>query len=119
MNNKKIDNITNIILYNNHNATLIKIKNLLIIEYLDLIRNCWNLGPVLPILFSFQFSSIQFSLIQFSSVQISSDQFSSVQLLTILLLSHIIIHFSSVQFSSIRFRSVQLFYAEENRPQST
>ena len=70
-----------------------------------------SLGPVLPSLFSVQFSSIQFK-----SVQFSSDQFSSLQLLTILLLSHITIHFSSVHFSSDEFSSVQLFYAEENRP---
>ena len=71
------------------------------------------LGPVLPNLFSVQFSSVQFNSVQFSSVQFnsvqfssvqfSSDQFSSVQLLTILLLSHITIHFSSVQFSSVQF----------------
>ena len=88
-------------------------------------------GPVLPSLFSVQFSSIQFSSVQissvqtspvqfrswqyfyshislfisvqFNSVQLSSDQFSSIQ-------------FSSIQFSSIQFSSVQLFYAEENRP---
>ena len=95
-----------------------------------------DLGPVLPNLFSVQFSSIQFNSIQFSSIQFSSDHFSSdhfssVQLLKILLLSHITIHFSSVQFSSVQissvqissiqfrsvqFSSVQLFYAEENMP---
>ena len=66
------------------------------------------LGPVLPSLFSVQFSSFQFSSIQFSSDQFSSVQFSSVQ-------------FSSVQFSSVQFSSVQFscFMPKRTYPQKS
>ena len=53
-----------------------------------------TLGPVLPNLFSVQFSSVQFNSVQFNSVQFNSSQFSSIQ-------------FSSVQFRSDQFRSVR------------
>ena len=77
----------------------------------------YHLGPVLPSLFSVQFSSVQFSSVQFSLVQISSVQFRPVQFSSIqfsswqYFYSHISlfisVQFSSVQFSSDQFSSVQ------------
>ena len=72
----------------------------------------YNKGPVLPSLFSVQFSSIQFSSVQFSSIQISSVQFRPVQFSSALdntftLTYHYSFQFNSVQFRSVQFRSVQ------------
>ena len=68
---------------------------------------CGHLGPVLPSLFSVQFSSVQFYSIQFRPVRFRPVQFSSTLDNTFTLTYHYSFQFSSIQFSSDQFSSVQ------------
>ena len=93
-------------------------RNVFILRKKICISLCYfTLGPVLPSLFSVQFSSIQFSSIQFISVQFSSDQFSSALDNTFTLTYHYSFQFNSVQFSSIQFSSIQFSSVQFNSVQ--